>query len=476
MSDILDSPAAGSAAVRGGILRIGGYGVGVLVTVIGAALLFRHLGVADAGKFVTVMSLVTLVAGLTDAGLVALGVRELAVRDGDDRRQFLRDLLGLRLVLTTAGLLPAVAFALLAGYEQAMVLGVLLGGAALLLQAAQSTIATVLTASLRLGWVTAIELLRQVLVTLLTAGLVVAGAELLAFLAIPLPVSLIVLTVTVVVVREQAALRAALAPARWARLLRDAALYAMATAVFALYFKVAILLLGLVADERQTGLFAASFRIVDVLVVIPQLAVGAAFPIMARAARDDPARLAYGVQRTFEASLLLGAGIAVLLGVGAPFAIEVVAGGDFEEAATVLRIQSVAVGAAFVAAVWGYTLVSLRRDRAFLLMAVVPTLALAVSTLLLGAEMGAEGAALATVIGELTLVALGAIAVRMTTGVRLHLGRVPGIVLATALALGWAFVPGLPSVAAAALAGLTFAAVALVTRSVPGELFAALRR
>ena len=42
------------------------------------------------------------------------------------------------------------------------------------------------------------------------------------------------------------------------------------------------------------------------LVGVPLLLVGAAFPILSRAARDDAARLRYASQRTLDLMLMLG--------------------------------------------------------------------------------------------------------------------------------------------------------------------------
>src|SRR3954469_21532932 len=95
--DLLDTPLAGPAAIRGGALRVIAYGAGVLLSVGSAALLFRHLGVEDGGRYVTVLSLRGLFAGLADAGLVTVAVRELTIRTGEDRQLFLQDLLGLRI-------------------------------------------------------------------------------------------------------------------------------------------------------------------------------------------------------------------------------------------------------------------------------------------------------------------------------------------------------------------------------------------
>lgn len=92
--DLLDTPAAGAQAVRGAGLRVAGYAAGVAITVVSAAVLFRHLGVADAGRYVLVLSIVTLTTGMSDPGLLVIGTREAAVREAAERRAFLRDLLG----------------------------------------------------------------------------------------------------------------------------------------------------------------------------------------------------------------------------------------------------------------------------------------------------------------------------------------------------------------------------------------------
>jgi O-antigen/teichoic acid export membrane protein len=161
--ELLDTPEAGPTAVRGGVFRLAGYGIGVLLTVGSAALLFRHLGVGDGGRYVTALALVALVSGVTELGLTAVGVRELATRPREERTMVMRNLLGLRLVLTAAGAAVAVGFAALVGYTEAVVLGVALAGAGAVATAVQSTLGVALTAGLRFGWITVLELLRQVL-------------------------------------------------------------------------------------------------------------------------------------------------------------------------------------------------------------------------------------------------------------------------------------------------------------------------
>src|SRR3954449_3757272 len=94
--EVLDSSEAGVKALRGSVVRAGGYGVGLLLGLISAPLLIRHLGIVDFGRYVTVSSVVGLVAGGTEAGLNALAVREYARTSGKERRALMRDMLGMR--------------------------------------------------------------------------------------------------------------------------------------------------------------------------------------------------------------------------------------------------------------------------------------------------------------------------------------------------------------------------------------------
>ena len=109
--DLLGTPAAGSAAVRGGALRAAAFLVSSAVGVLTAALLFRHLGVADTGKYTLAIVLSAVVTGLTDLGLTAVGIRELTVLHATERALFSRNLLGLRLLLTTVGVIGITIFA-----------------------------------------------------------------------------------------------------------------------------------------------------------------------------------------------------------------------------------------------------------------------------------------------------------------------------------------------------------------------------
>jgi O-antigen/teichoic acid export membrane protein len=77
-ADVLDTTQAGPLVIRGGVLRTAAYAVGTGLTVLSAAVLIRHLGSSDFGRYVTIVSLVTIVGSITEDGMTNLGVSEYA--------------------------------------------------------------------------------------------------------------------------------------------------------------------------------------------------------------------------------------------------------------------------------------------------------------------------------------------------------------------------------------------------------------
>jgi O-antigen/teichoic acid export membrane protein len=468
--DLLGSSEAGPAATRGGALRVGGYIVGALVSAVSAALLFRHLGVVDTGRYVTAMSLVAIVGAISDLGLTAVGVREISLRPESERWTLASELLGLRIVLTLAGG-AAVTAITAASYDTTLAAGVALAGCGLLLQAAQDNFAIPLIVDLRLGWVSVLELLRQLLTTMVILLLVFAGASLLPFLAVSIPVGVVVLALTVKVVHGRRSLMPSFDWRRWRTLMAAILPYSAAVAASALYFRVSIILVSALSTATQLGYFSASFRIVEVLTVVPGLLASAAFPIFTRAARDDRPRLGYALGRVFEVALIAGAWIAVSIAVGARLAIEVIGGHKFDPAVPVLALQGLAVGAMFVSAVWSNALLSLGLYRQILLINVAALVLNAALVASLVPVDGARGAAIGTAIAEVVAAfGLAALVIRGRPQLRPSLRVVPRVALASALGLAPLAMSGVPVIIRIVISTTLFGLVLLATGALPPEM------
>jgi O-antigen/teichoic acid export membrane protein len=471
VTDVLDTSEAGGLIIRGGAVRFGAYVLMVALSVVSAALLTRHLGVVRFGQYTTVLSLVGVVAAITDAGMSTIGAREYAVSRGAERDALMRDLLGLRMALTSVGVLLVAGFALAADYDTALLWGAVLASLGTIALVVQHTHTIPLAAALRLGTLSALDLARQVISVAAIVALVLFGAGVLPFLAVPLAANLVLIPPTAALANRQISLRMGLNPRRWATLLRLTVSFSLATAVGTLYIYTAQILTSLVSSPHQSGLFAASFRIFVVIAGVPSLVVGGTLPLLARAARDDRDRLSYALQRIFEVSLIVGVAAAVATLGGAQFMIHVVAGPEFAASAEVLQIQGIALIASFTLAGWSFALLSLKRYKQVLLVNLAAFIVSCAATITLASSDGATGAAVATLCGE-TVLALGTLLalVRGNPELRPNLAVVAKVAIAAAPAVVLALVPDFSSLLRALLALAVYGLLIAVTRATPKEL------
>lgn len=473
--DILDTSAAGPSVIRGSLFRLGGYGLGTLATVASSAVVIRHLGVIDTGRFLTVTALVTIVATVSDLGLTGFAVREYATGERSDGRRFLRNLLGIRMVLACTGLLVAVLFGLLVGYPDVMVLGTMIAGLGMIALVVQDGVSIPLQVGLRFGWVAGLQLTIQVGVAIEAVLLALAGAGLLPFFALQLPVVIPVLVATMAIGGHDSRLMPALETEQWRRMVWRILPFSGAVVLSVVYFQIAQVMVSLLSSPTQTGYFGVSFRVLASFTILPPLLVSTALPLLSRAARDDTERFNYASRRLVETMLLAGCGLALALFLGAAFAIDVIGGSGFEHSVLVLRILAVALLGTFVISARGYALFSLDRLRAILVCSVIALIVVLACGIPLISVYGAKGAAIALVAAELTLsLSYEWALAHKRPELRLDLGFVLRVAAATLLAGAAASVLGLPSAATAALGVSLYVTALLALGIVPVEIREAL--
>lgn len=472
-ADVLRSPQAAPLVIRGGVVRGGGYAIGVLVQAVISVFLLRYLGVVEFGQFVTVVSLLAIVNMISEAGLGAIGGREMALRsDPEERRRLLGNLIGSRIVLTPLGVAGAVAFALLAGYDSALVLGTVLAGIGLILLSVQGTMLIPLSVDLRIVELTAFEVARQLISMLGIVVLVVAGASLLAFFAVQIPAGLLLLAATPLALRPVAALRPRFDRAEWRLLFRETLPVAISLAMNAIYFRVLVILMSLLASATATGLYATAFRIFELAFGIPALVLSVALPVLTTAAADNEGRFAYVIQRMVEVGLLAAFLLVLLIVILAGPAIEILGGAEYAGAAPLLRIQAFALIPVFLGQICQLGLIAIHRQLATTIANGIGLVVVVGLGIALIERWDATGAAAAAVVAESVLAAAMLVLFsRARPAARPRFGFLWKPALAAGLAAATLLIPGLPAAGDALAATAVFCVVIWLTRAVPDEVF-----
>jgi O-antigen/teichoic acid export membrane protein len=475
-TDLLSTAEAGGRVVRGAAVRAAGYGAGTLLGAVGSFFLLRHLGVSNFGRYATVTALLGVVAGISDAGLTAVGSRELSLAGPEERRRLMRNLVTLRLVITPVGVLLATAFAVLAGYDRQMVLGTLLGGIGVVFVNTQTTMAMPLVVNLQLVRLTIFEVAKGTLNLVAIVLLVLLGAELLSFFAAQVVTGAALVAVAPLVVRARGALVPGYDPVLVRSLLRESLPLAAALVMNVLYFRVLMIITSLLASEHEIGLFATSFQVFTVIWSLPLVVLSSALPLLAVAGRDDDERLRRGLQSMTEVVFAAGVFLTLAIYALAPPAIRLLGGEQFAEAAPVLQIQAFALVPVFLGQTWQLGLLSVRRQSALIRANAIALVGVIVVGTIFVSAWGSRGAAFAAVIAETLLAALVYFFLRRARPQSTPtLGRTPRVALASLPAFAVLALP-LPWPAILVLSCALFVAGCLLGRAFPPDLLVALRR
>ena len=199
------------------------------------------------------------------------------------------------------------------------------------------------------------------------AALVAAGAELLPFFAVSAAVAFAALLVTPIILGRPFVSRPAFQWAERRTPIRATVPLAITVALNLVYFRVIIILMSLLASAVATGLFATSFRVVEILIGAASVGVSVVMPVLAITANAEPDRLLYMLRRMLEMAILSSSYLIVVVIVssqGAVSSILQIGGSPYRSAAGVLRIQIFVLIPVFCGQVLQVALIALRRQSA----------------------------------------------------------------------------------------------------------------
>jgi O-antigen/teichoic acid export membrane protein len=264
---------------------------------------------------------------------------------------------------------------------------------------------------------------------------------------------------------------------RWWALFADTIPFALAVSIGAVYFYITIIVMSLIASALQTGFFATSFRVTQVALAIPAIALTAIFPLMTRERVNGGAQLGETMGKVLDVAVIFGVWMSLSMAVGAGFIVDVIAGGQSGHGAvSVLRIQGLVLTASFVSASSMFGLLALRRYREMLIAsssALVLNIALGLTLI---PSLGARGGAIADVATETVMAA--ALTVALARALPRHgitAAIVPSVLLAAAVGASVWLLP-VGAVVSVVLATVLYFGVLLIMGTIPDEVTNATRR
>jgi O-antigen/teichoic acid export membrane protein len=398
------------------------------------AIVTRHLGVAGYGAYSLVLALIPLFALFADLGVTTIAVREIA-REPDERSRIVGTVMTVKAALAIVAALALLALIPVLPYDHELRVALAIALAGLILHLLATVPGVVFQSLLRLDLQVLVDLAIGVSNLLLVLLVVHLGGGLHA-----LVVAWVVSTGVGSALAFGLALRLAPLRPRFERqlashLLRRALPLGLVLVAGMVHFRVDAVLLSLLRPIHDVGVYNAAFRFLEQALLVPALFMTAIFPVLAAyAGRRDP-RLVATAQKALTFLLLVAAPIAVGAFVLARPIVTVIAGPEFEESVTPLRILLVVILFTFVAALFTNLLIAYDRQGRLLVVSLLGIALNVTLNLILIPPYGYNGAAAGTVVAS-----AGATAVLTVWALRyaeLRIDWTPSLrILVAALAMG----------------------------------------
>ncbi len=400
----------GARVFRNSAVLLGGQLAERVLKLVVMAVLARTLGKSSFGLYIFVLTYVEFFHLLTDLGLQTILVREMA-RGPEKTDALLGAALTIKLIaaFVSAGMAVFLigfsgAHASAAGLVAWAALGLFLS---FRLSSVRQILDSIFQVRLEMRVPVALGVASELLSTL---GLLAAawwGLSLIWLLAIQnlayLPGTWFLVRLT----RGRIRLRPAWSWTTLIGLLKESYPLGLANLFTLAYVKLDILMLAAMRGDEAVGIYAAAYRLIGSLTILPTAILGSLFPLISQYARTAPEALPRIFQKSLNVLMMLALPVAVG---GTVFSREIIAlvyGERFADAAGVFRILSWAVAFSFLSYLLTSALNAMGRQCVYLALTAAMTVLNVGLNWMWIPRYGYMGAAVATLITECTLMLVG---------------------------------------------------------------------
>jgi O-antigen/teichoic acid export membrane protein len=310
---------------------------GSAISLITFAVITRVLGPSGFGDFAAAIAYLAVPTLVIDTGLSGAVVREMS-RFPDRIQQILQLTLPLRAAVSAPLILLAVGLAQVLPFSAGARTAIAIGAVGALVTLLGGGVATVLRAELRMAWSVAASIAGRTATLLLTLGAVWLdlGLEGVAW-AYSLG-SVVTAAMQFEVVSRRYSIRPVVDLRDWRRQAREGAALSAVAGLGLVYWRIDTVIIALLRSSREVGLYAAAYRFIDLASAFVSGVYNSIFPPLAQfiANRDPRARRL--VQQAFDVLVAFATPGTVLALIYPEEIVTLVAGAEFQDAATALRI------------------------------------------------------------------------------------------------------------------------------------------
>ncbi len=347
------------------IIQLAGKIVGLIFSILTLGLITRYLGPTGYGYYTTTFAFLQVFGILIDFGLQMITVQIISDPKFNESKIF-SNIFTLRLTTSLIFFL-APLIALFFPYPGIVKIGIAINTLTYFFMAQSTVLVGLFQKHLRMGKVALADLLNKVIYFALVVIGLYFNKNLLWLLFFGVITNGIYFIILVYFANALTKIKLLFEKDAWMLILSRSWPIALTIALNLVYFKADTIILSLFKTQDEVGLYGASYKILEVLINLSYLFLGLLLPLMTQSfAQKEFQRFNRIVQNGFDVMAIIS--IPMIFGtimIGKKIMV-VVAGTQYEASGSILQILILATAAIFVAAVFGYGIVAINKQKSMI--------------------------------------------------------------------------------------------------------------
>jgi O-antigen/teichoic acid export membrane protein len=314
--------------------------VGALIGVVTFGVLARSIGASGLGEYRTVLTMLLFAGVVFDFGLYSITLREISRGNGDESR-ILGNAAAMRIVATVMAVLALLLVLLLTNYDAGVRYGVVIAGGGWVGYQLNDVLRAVFQLKLAKHLGAIAEIVGALVALILVTAFAGIGAGTTAMLGATAAGFICMAVLASHYANRLLPFRLRFDLPVWRALIVAGLPVAGSVLLLNVQLRADVLLLSVLQDARQVGLYDAPLKLYDLLFVVPYLFGGMMMPLFVRD-RGADGRGSFGtrLRATISASVIISSLAFAVMFVHAESVVTTLAGESFKDAATPLRILS----------------------------------------------------------------------------------------------------------------------------------------
>lgn len=380
-------------------VQVAGKALVTIFSVFVTILLTRYLGPVGYGHYNTIITFVGFFVILGDLGVYSILVREMS-QHPEQREKIYGNVFSYRVLSGFVTMMLAFLIALFLPYPEVVKFGIGIFAIASFISLVVGIVMAVFQINYRMDLPTVTEVLTRALYLLLAFLAIKQRYSLYGIFWLLVLTMFLNLLLNLFLSRRYIKLKLAFDISFIREFLKESLPMGIVAILGTIHFKIDTILLSFLKTSFDVGIYGASYRIFENLIIIPYIFIGLMFPKFSELYIHDKELLKNTFQKTIDVLILLFIPVTVLFFITAPYLIQVVAGGKFSQSVIPLRILLISLPFTFLIAPFSYLLIASKKQKKLIYVWSIASVLNIVLNLIFIPYFSYKGAASVTVLTE----------------------------------------------------------------------------